>query len=134
MAPEVIKGNNHYKVVDYFTMGIIGFELMIGERPYKDKSRKEIKEQMIMYQVEIKEEDIPFGWSIEAANFFNKLLIREPENRLGFNGINDIKNNEWFSGINFKELYKKKLNHLISLYQMKILIENIVIVKKELVY
>ena len=109
MAPEVITGNNHCKVVDYFAMGIIGFELMMGERPYKGKSRKEIKEQMIMHQVEIKEEDIPLGWSIEAANFFNKLLIREPQNRLGFYGINDIKNNEWFSGINFKELYKKKL-------------------------
>ena len=109
MAPEVITGNNHCKVVDYFAMGIIGFELMMGERPYKGKSRKEIKEQMIKYQVEIKEDDIPIGWSVEAANFFNKLLIREPENRLGFNSINDIKNNEWFSGINFKELYKKKL-------------------------
>ena len=109
MAPEVITGNNHCKVVDYFAMGIIGFELMMGERPYKGKSRKEIKEQMIKYQVEIKEDDIPIGWSVEAANFFNKLLIREPENRLGFNSINDIKNNEWFSGINFKELYKKKI-------------------------
>ena len=109
MAPEVITGNNHCKVVDYFAMGIIGFELMMGERPYKGKSRKEIKEQMIMYQVEVKEKDVPLGWSVEAANFFNKLLIREPENRLGYNGINEIKNNEWFVGINFKELYKKKL-------------------------
>ena len=109
MAPEVITGNNHCKVVDYFAMGIIGFELMMGERPYKGKSRKEIKEQMIMYQVEIKEKDVPLGWSVEAANFFNKLLIREPENRLGYNGINEIKNNEWFIGINFKELFKKKL-------------------------
>ena len=109
MAPEVITGNNHCKVVDYFAMGIIGFELMVGERPYKGKSRKEIKEQMIMYQVEIKEEDIPIGWSIEAGNFFNKLLIREPENRLGYNSINEIKKHEWFSDINFKELFKKKL-------------------------
>ena len=48
MAPEVITANNHCKVVDFFAMGIIGFELMMGERPYKGKSRKEIKEQMIM--------------------------------------------------------------------------------------
>ena len=109
MAPEVITGNNHCKVVDYFAMGIIGFELMMGERPYKGKSRKEIKKQMIMYQVEIKEEDVPIGWSFEAANFFNKLLVREPEKRLGYNSINEIKNNEWFSGINFKDLYRKKL-------------------------
>ena len=109
MAPEVITANNHCKVVDFFAMGIIGFELMMGERPYKGKSRKEIKEQMIMYQVDIKEEDIPIGWSVEAGNFFNKLLIREPENRLGFKGINEIKNDGWFSTINFKELSKKKL-------------------------
>ena len=116
MAPEVITGNNHCKVVDYFAMGIIGFELMVGERPYKGKSRKEIKEQMIMYQVEIKEEDIPIGWSIEAANFFNKLLIREPEKRLGYNSINEIKNHEWFSDINFKELFRKKLKSPYKLF------------------
>jgi len=110
MAPEVITGNNHCKVVDYFAMGIIGYELMMGERPYKGRSRKEIKEQMITYQVEIEEENIPLGWSVEAANFFNKLLIREPENRLGYNSINEIKNDEWFYGLNFKDLYKKKLN------------------------
>ena len=110
MAPEVITGNNHCKVVDYFAMGIIGYELMMGERPYKGRSRKEIKEQMITYQVEIEEENIPIGWSVEAANFFNKLLIREPENRLGYNSINEIKNDEWFYGLNFKDLYKKKLN------------------------
>ena len=116
MAPEVITGNNHCKVVDYFAMGIIGFELMVGERPYKGKSRKEIKEQMIMYQVEIKEEDIPIGWTIEAANFFNKLLIREPEKRLGYNSINEIKNHEWFSDINFKELFRKKLKSPYKLF------------------
>ena len=109
MAPEVITGNNHCQVIDYFAMGVIGFEIMMGERPYKGKSRKEIKDQMIMNQAEIKEENIPIGWSVEASNFFNRLLIREPENRLGFKGINEIKRDEWFSTINFKELYKKKI-------------------------
>ena len=42
---------------------------------------------MIKYQVEISEEDIPIGWSVEAGNFFNKLLIREPENT--FSGFSE---------------------------------------------
>ena len=116
MAPEVITGNNHCQVIDYFAMGVIGFEIMMGERPYKGKSRSEIKDQMIMHQAEIKEEDIPIGWSVEASNFFNILLIREPKNRLGFNGINEIKRDEWFSTINFKELYKKKLKSPYKLF------------------
>jgi hypothetical protein len=49
---------------------------------------------------------------VEAANFFNKLLKRERENSLGYNGIREIKNNEWFADINFKELYRKKVKSL----------------------
>ena len=47
-------------------------------------------------QVQIREEDIPNGWSIEAADFFNKLLQRKPMNRLGIRGISELKNHPWY--------------------------------------
>ena len=39
MAPEVICGQNHGFVVDYFALGVIAFEFMLGARPYDGKSR-----------------------------------------------------------------------------------------------
>ena len=51
MAPEVMRGLNHTGSVDFFAVGIIAYELMLGKRPYVGKSRKEIKEQMIIKQV-----------------------------------------------------------------------------------
>ena len=44
---------------------------------------------MTARQAYIKLGDIPDGWSEEAADFFNKLLIRKPENRLGYRGAHE---------------------------------------------
>ena len=39
------------------------------------KSRKEIKEQIMSRQVQIKKNDIPEGWSLEAADLINKVIL-----------------------------------------------------------
>lgn len=75
MAPEVMCAQNHSYAVDYFAMGVIGFEFMFGVRPYLGKSRKEIKDLIIAKQVQIKKQDVPDGWSLEAADFINKVII-----------------------------------------------------------
>lgn len=46
MAPEVMCRQNHGLAVDYFAIGVIGYEFMLGKRPYTGKSRKEIREQI----------------------------------------------------------------------------------------
>ncbi len=73
MAPEVMCGQNHSHMVDYFAIGVLGFEFMFGFRPYLGKTRKEIKELIIAKQVQIKRHDVPENWSIEAADFVNKV-------------------------------------------------------------
>lgn len=95
MSPEVIKSLNHSFPTDYFALGVIGYEFMKGERPYVGRNRKEIKEQIISRQAEIKMEDINEGWSKESADFINKLLMRKPEQRLGYRGINELKEHPW---------------------------------------
>ena len=109
MAPEVMKGMNHTGSVDYFAVGVITYELMMGQRPYVGKNRKEIKEQMMNKQIYIDEEMIPLGWSEESADFINKLMVRKDTKRLGFYNDIDIKNHPWFFDIDFDELVKKKI-------------------------
>ena len=44
MAPEVLHRKNHRLEADYFAVGVIGFECMMGKRPYMGPSRNEIRE------------------------------------------------------------------------------------------
>lgn len=43
MAPEVMCRQNHSFEVDYYALGVILYELMMGRRPYVGKTRKEIR-------------------------------------------------------------------------------------------
>lgn len=75
MAPEVMCAQNHTIAVDYFALGVFAFELMFGFRPYTGKSRTEIKDKILSKQVQVKRTDIPDGWSVEAADFINRVRI-----------------------------------------------------------
>ena len=44
MAPEVLCRNNHGLVSDFFAIGVIGYESMLGRRPYTGRTRHEIRE------------------------------------------------------------------------------------------
>jgi hypothetical protein len=51
----------------------MAYECMFGRRPYIGKSRKEIRDHILSKQIQIKRQDIPRGWSVEAADFINKV-------------------------------------------------------------
>ena len=109
MAPEVILVQNHSYPSDFFALGVIGFEFMLGYRPYLGRSRKEIREKIISSQAKIKKENLPDDWGADAAEFINSLLQRKPNQRLGYNNISEIKEHPWMKDINWELLYKKEL-------------------------
>ena len=110
MSPEVMRGKNHSFPVDYFAIGVIGYEFMIGKRPYYGKNRKEIKEQMLSIQAFIKKDDLRQGWSPESADFINKLLVRKVDGRLGSKGgASEMKEHPWLKYYPWKELENKTL-------------------------
>lgn len=86
MAPEVMCKQPHTFAVDYFALGVLAYEFMLGRRPYMGKSRKDIRDQILAKKVYIKKNEIPEGWSLEGADFINRLIERKPASRLGFNG------------------------------------------------
>ena len=120
MAPEVICRQEHGIAVDYFALGVICYELMMGKRPYIGNNRKEIKENIMNKQVRIEKYNnqkkegenndkiyAPKDWSIESIDFINKLLIRIPSKRLGYNGPLEVKNHVWFKDFPWEQLYMK---------------------------
>ena len=107
MAPEVILVQNHSFPSDFFALGVIGYEFMLGYRPYLGRGRKEIKQLIISKQAKLKSDDIPEDWSNESMDFINQLLQRKPKKRLGFNGVGEIKNHPWMKNMDWESLSKK---------------------------
>jgi serum/glucocorticoid-regulated kinase 2 len=48
------------------------------------------------------------GWSIQAADFINKLIQRKPTNRLGLNGPSELKSHPWLKDVDWSELSELK--------------------------
>ena len=63
---------NHSYPVDYFAIGVLGYEFILGIRPYLGKNRREIKESVLRKQVQIKGHERPIGFSYESVDFVNK--------------------------------------------------------------
>lgn len=107
-APEVMCRQNHSYAADYFALGVIVYECMLGRRPYMGKSRKEIKDLIIQKNVQIRQEQIPEGWSQEAADFCNLLIQRKQTNRLGYNGPQEVKTHPWLASVRWDKLLNKE--------------------------
>lgn len=82
---------------------------MIGKRPYTGKDRKEIRDNVLKEQACIKKSMIPDGWSIEAADFINKLIQRKPANRIGLNGSQELKQHIWLKDFDWDALLEKRM-------------------------
>ena len=110
MAPEVLCGKTHSFPVDFFVIGVMVYEFMLGERPYHGRSRKEVKLQILKSQARITEDMLPKGWSRQSADFANKLLRRKGCNRLGAKkGICELKEHPWFCGFDWESLGNKTM-------------------------
>ena len=109
MAPEVMCRQNHGVAVDYFALGVIVYEIMMGSRPYLGRSRKDIRDQILAKQVQIRKDEVPADWSAEAADFVNHLIQRKPVNRLGLNGPDEVKKHPWLKDVNWERMRQKTL-------------------------
>ena len=110
MAPEVICRQNHTIAADYFALGVIMYEFMLGRRPYTGKNRKEIRDAILARQVQVKTLDVPEDWTEEAVDFTNKLLQRKPKNRIGYNGPEEVKSHPWLKDIDWPKYLQKGIN------------------------
>ncbi|CAK81344.1 unnamed protein product (macronuclear) [Paramecium tetraurelia] len=109
MAPEVLCRQNHGIAVDYFALGVIVYECMMGRRPYVGRSRQEIRDNVLAKQVQIKKNEVPTTWSLEAADFANQLIQRKPAQRLGSDNPEAVKNHKWFDGFEWNKLLNRQL-------------------------
>ena len=111
MAPEVLMSQNHSFTVDFYAIGIIGYEFLMGKRPYIGKNRKEIKNLVLNKEAFIDiNENKDKNWSKECIDFINRCLKKNIPNRLGYHfGVKELKTHPWFAKYDWLNLYNKKL-------------------------
>ena len=114
LSPEVLTGKNQTFSSDYFSLGIIIYELIFLERPFKGKTKQELAENILDNEINLTKDQLPNNFinSPNADNlvdFINKLLKRKKEKRLGHKDINEIINHQWLKDINSDNLESKML-------------------------
>lgn len=123
LAPEMLKKKGHGKAVDWYLLGVLFYEMIVGFPPYYARTKeqlfenigkpftpkKSIKPLSFSKTTEKAPLKIPASLSSEAKSLIKGLLQRNPANRLGSgaDGANEIKAHEFFSGIDWEATYHK---------------------------
>ncbi|KEZ40571.1 Serine/threonine-protein kinase gad8 [Scedosporium apiospermum] len=103
LAPELLLGTGYNKTVDWWTLGVLLYEMLMGLPPFYDENTNE------MYR-KILSEPLHFPTDIPAAakDLLTKLLNRNPDERLGANGSAEIKAHPFFHAIDWRKLLQRK--------------------------
>ncbi|XP_042385226.1 serine/threonine-protein kinase D6PKL1-like [Zingiber officinale] len=99
LAPEIIRGDGHGSAVDWWTFGILLYELLFARTPFKGLGNDETLSNVVMQSLSFPENPCV---SFHAKDLIRALLAKEPENRLGsVTGAAEIKQHPFFAGINW---------------------------------
>ncbi|XP_071903932.1 serine/threonine-protein kinase AtPK1/AtPK6-like isoform X2 [Coffea arabica] len=106
MAPEILLAKGHNKAADWWSVGILLYEMLTGKPPYVHSSRKKLQERIINEKLKL-----PPRLSSEAHSLLKGLLQKDPSKRLGsgLRGGDEIKSHKWFRSINWKKLEGREL-------------------------
>jgi len=107
IAPELLQVRKYGKSVDWWSFGILLYEMMHGRTPFYDKNRK-----LMFYRIINVVPNFPQTFTPEACDCIRGLLTVNELERLGSgdNGARDIMNTDFFSVIDFDALLRKEIS------------------------
>jgi len=107
MAPEAIRHAGYNRMVDWWALGILAFELVCGETPFVDED-EDAGAEVIFCNILAGLEYIAIPFSAPSAvSFVTALLQHSPGRRLGIGGAQQVKEHGFFSGVDFGELQRQ---------------------------
>ena len=106
LAPEILLNKGHGKPVDWWTLGIILYEMLAGIDPFSDEDPMAIYQKILKGKVKF-----PRNFDSNAKSLVKHLLVADLTKRYGNmkGGVNDIKNHRFFSGFDWIRLVQKSL-------------------------
>lgn len=105
LAPELLLGNGYTKSVDYWTLGVLLYEMLTGLPPFYDENTNEMYKKIVQEPLTFPSHDIV---PAAARDLLTRLLDRDPQRRLGANGAAEIKAHHFFSNIDWRKLLQRK--------------------------
>jgi p90 ribosomal S6 kinase len=106
MSPEVVSRKGHSHVADWWSFGVLAFEMITGHLPFHGANRKETMNMILKAKLAM-----PTYPSLEAQSLLRMLFKRNPANRLGAgpDGFRNIQKHPFFESIDWDKLYKKQI-------------------------
>ncbi|KAG0234187.1 hypothetical protein BGW42_006825 [Actinomortierella wolfii] len=109
MAPEVLLRKGYFDSVDWWSLGVVMFELLFGKRPFRGKSNDLLTNSILRDPLPLPE-NVNDLVSPDCLDVLFKLCERDISKRLGCtpDGIEAFKKHPWFKGIEWDKLVTKE--------------------------
>jgi len=100
MAPEMIRGEKYGKSADFWSVGILLYDMLSGKPPFQGKNKKKLQDDICNKKI-----TMPSYWQATTHSLIKGLTIKDPSKRLK---VSEIKAHPFFKAINWKQLLEKK--------------------------
>ena len=99
LAPEIILNKGHGKAVDWWTLGILLYEMLVGIDPFSDDDPMKTYQKILKGKI-----NFPKTIDKDAKSLIKHLLTQDTSKRFGClkNGVKDILNHRFFDGFDWK--------------------------------
>ncbi|CAO3588305.1 unnamed protein product [Absidia cylindrospora] len=106
LAPEVIQSKGYGKAVDWWSLGVLVYEMLAGQPPFYDDDHLKLYEKILAGKIRW-----PNYFDPTAVSLLRKLLTADLSKRYGNlkAGSDDIKHHAWFEGVDFHRLLAKQI-------------------------
>uniref|UniRef100_A0A0P4VXN4 protein kinase C n=1 Tax=Scylla olivacea TaxID=85551 RepID=A0A0P4VXN4_SCYOL len=106
LAPEVLTETSYTRAVDWWGLGVLIFEMLVGESPFPGDDEEEVFDSIVNDEVRY-----PRFLSIEAVAIMRKLLRKHPDRRLGASekDAEDVKKQQFFRSVCWDDLLQRKV-------------------------
>jgi len=106
LAPEVLTETAYTRAVDWWGLGVLIFEMLVGESPFPGDDEEEVFDSIVNDEVRY-----PRFLSLEAIAIMRRLLRKNPERRLGASerDAEDVKKQAFFRNVNWNDLLLRKV-------------------------
>ncbi|KAM7280417.1 hypothetical protein ACFE04_007551 [Oxalis oulophora] len=106
LAPEILLGTGHGVTADWWSVGVILFEMIVGIPPFNAEHPQTIFDNIL--NCKIPWPRVPDEMSHEAHDLIDRLLTEDPYQRLGARGASEVKQHVFFKDINWDTLARQK--------------------------
>ncbi|XP_077134867.1 microtubule-associated serine/threonine-protein kinase 2-like [Ranitomeya variabilis] len=105
LAPEVILKKGYGRPLDWWSVGIILYQFICGRTPFYRASKQEILRSIVSDEIIWRSNYFP---PPNARGIITQLLRKNPEQRLGTGGANEIKIHPFLCALDFNNLLSQK--------------------------